>query len=133
MQLVFQHDQEIARWVGERTRATYGQSRAIGIADGDELIAGVVYSNFREGNIEMSIAADHPRWCRRGIIRALFHYPLVQLECRRITCIIPADNQKSLRLCRGLGFKIEGLCREVFGPVDGIICGLLKRECKWLK
>ncbi len=134
MHLVFGEDEAVMAWVAKRTHvSSFGSARTIGIAYGNRFIAGVVYSNYREGNIEVSIAADQPGWCRRGILRALFAYPFLEANCRRITCIIPAGNAKSLRLCRGLGFKVEGLCREAFGSVDGILLGLLKRECKWLK
>ena len=135
MHLIFGQDDFIKGWVAKRTNvSSFGPAATIGIADGNRLIAGVVYSNFREGNIEASIAADHPGWCRRGVLRALMSYPFDQLQCRRITCLIPSTHVKSLRLCRGLGFKIEGLCREGFGPgVDAIVMGLLRRECRWLK
>lgn len=127
-------DQEIALWVGKRTEIVdFGPCRSIGIIDGETIIAGVVYSNMRRENIEATIAADHPRWCRREILRTLFAYPFIQLGCRRMTCIIEVRNERSTKLCTGLGFKIEGHCREVFGPADGIVLGMLARECKWIR
>ena len=132
-ELLYNFDQQIALWVGQRTGVQdYGLSRSIGVVHNGKIVAGVVYSNFRNGNIEASIAADDKRWCSRTVLRALFFYPFVDLKCRRITCIIPADNEKSLVLCTKLGFEIEGRCREVFGQTDGVICGLLRNHCRWI-
>ena len=126
-------DQQISRWVAERTKVVnFGPARAIGIVKDGQIVAGVVYSNFREGNIEATLAVDDKRWASRAVLKALFAYPFCQLGCRRLTCIIPADNTASVNLCTKLGFTIEGRCRQVFGPVDGIICGLLATECKWI-
>lgn len=131
--ILYGYAREIALWVGKRTGVDdFGPCSAIGIVRDEKLIAGVVYSNFRNGNIEATIAADHPRWATRDNLRALFRFPFWQLGCRRITCIIEAGNERSLKLCQGLGFQIEGRCREVFGERDGIILGLLKKDCRWL-
>jgi len=132
-QLLLGFDAQIARWVGERSKVyDFGPCRAIGVVREGNIVAGVVYSNFRSGNIEATLAADDPRWCSRGVLRGLFRYPFVQLGCRRITCIVAADNPRSLKLCLGLGFALEGRCRQVFGSVDGLICGMLADECKWI-
>ena len=132
--LLYGFDQQIAKWVAERTKVVnFGPARAIGVVRDGQIVAGAVYSNFREGNIEASFAADDRRWASRAILRGLFVYPFLQLKCRRLTCIVAADNEKSLKLCTGVGFQIEGRCRRVFGPVDGIILGMLPEECKWIK
>lgn len=132
--LLFDHDREIALWVGKRAAVDdFGSCRAIGIVARETIIAGVVYSNYRSGNIEATIAADSPRWARRGTLRALFHYPFVQLGCRRVTCIIAEHNGRSLRLCQGLGFTIEGRHRSLFADGSaGISLGMLREECRWL-
>lgn len=133
--LVFGADAEVAEWVRARTPwvTSFGDCAAIGVANGARLVAGVVYSNYRGGSIEASIAADEPGWCRRGVLAGLFSYPWEQLRVRRITCIIPAENARSLRLCRGLGFKEEGRVRRAFDDgSDAILLGQLREECRWL-
>ena len=132
--LLYGFDQQISRWVAERTKVVnFGPAREIGVVRDGQIVAGVVYSNFREGNIEATLAITDKRWASRAVLKGLFMYPFKQLGCRRITCVIPADNTASVKLCTKLGFRIEGRCRQVFGPVDGIICGMIAADCKWIQ
>jgi len=135
LRLVYGADAAIERWVAQRLPWVdgFGGASAIGVARGGEVVAGVVYANFRRSSIEVSIAADDPRWARKGVLRALFAYPFVQLGCRRITCLIPAKNEQSLRLCQGLGFSVEGRHPALFPDDDGISLGLLHKDCRWLE
>jgi RimJ/RimL family protein N-acetyltransferase len=134
LRLVYGADHAIAAWVRARCPWVdgFGGAHAIGIACGPDLVAGVVFANYRGSGIEVSIAADHPRWARKGVLRALFAYPFIQLGCRRITALIPAKNEQSLRLCQGLGFSVEGRHPALFPDDDGVSLGLLREHCKWL-
>lgn len=132
MTLIFGRDEELALWVGLRCGATFSLYKSIGVELDGSVSAAVVYSNYRDGNIEATIAADDPRWCRKGVLASLFYYPFVQLGCRRITCLIRHDNERSIRLCEGLGFVREGRCRKIFGEEDGLVYGLIREECRWI-
>lgn len=136
MILVYGADRAVMEWVRQRTPWIdgFGHARAIGIAKDGSLIAGAVFANYRKTNIEVTIAADDPSWCRKGVLAALFGYVFLQLRCRRMTAIIPATNERSLRLCTGLGFTEEGRHPGLFSDGDvGISCGLLRENCRWLK
>lgn len=129
-------DAAVARWVGDRLGIEdFGQYTALGIVRGDDLIAGVVYNQFRkqERSIEASIAAVNPRWASRTTLRVIFAYPFQQLHCIRITAITSAKNQPARAfLCR-LGFVQEGVMRRAFrNEEDAVIHGLLADECRWL-
>lgn len=133
------YDAEVAAWVSMQLSASpehsFGPCRAIGVADDTGLIAGVVYSDHREetGDIEMTISARSPRWAARGNIRALLHYPFVQLGCSRATVLVRAGNTRSRKLAEGLGFVQEGLKRRGFGDDDMVIYGMLREEAaRWL-
>lgn len=132
--LLFSHSHAVSEWVRQKIgEQGFGPCHAIGIVDGQELIAGVVYSHFSGNDMVMSIAATSPKWARRGVIRALFHYPFVQIGCDRVTSLIDESNERSIKLCAGLGFMPEGRLRKRYAPRDGIIYGLLKEDCRWLK
>ena len=132
MQLVFGEDRAVAEWVLARiphASGIAGDGYAIGVHDGQALVAGVIYSGFTEDNCEMSIAAATPRWAQRGVILALLHYPLVQCELRRVTAMVPHDAARTLRFLRGIGFKQEGTLRDWFAPrVHGAAMGFLRRD-----
>jgi RimJ/RimL family protein N-acetyltransferase len=106
----------------------------MGFVHDNTLIAGVVYNNIRPPNMELSIATSDPRWCNRGVLHAIFHYPFVQAGCGRVTAVTEATNQPVRAfLCR-LGFQQEGVMRQAFpGGKDAVIYGLLRDECRWLR
>ena len=105
---------------------------AIGLED-DGLLAVVVYNLYSGADIAMHIAAvPGARWMTRSFLRAVFRYPFVQLECRRVSGFVPASNAAALRFDRHLGFVDEGRMREALpNGEDVIVLGMLKRECRW--
>lgn len=142
MILICGQDDRIAAWTAARiphmAGGDFGPCVAIGVAGDDGvLIAGVVYHNYRPwpggGDMEMSIAATSPLWCRRGVLRALFQYPFVQAGCHRVTACTGAGNAAAIKLNSGLGFRPEGRMRKGFGTEDAIIMGLLREDARrWL-
>ena len=151
------HDAAVARWVGEQLDIKdFGPCAAIGICDGPlrhvvptdrngracasvvtvpdgPLIAGVVYNNYRESNIEMTIASTSPHWCKRGILRALFRYPFEQIGCRRVTAIADCMNVHVRGFLSRLGFLQEGEMRRAYrNGNDAVIYGMLREECSWI-
>ncbi len=136
MTLVFGMDEFVAQWVAQRVtsfRPNPGQYVAIGIAEGQRLLAGAVYHDFTGPGIGMTLAADTPRWATQGNIASLLRYPFEQLRCRRITVCAARKNKRSRKLIEGVGFKLEGVVREGFERDDAILYGMLKRECRWLE
>lgn len=112
----------------------FGHHTTIGVADtSGKLIAGAVYHRWRGFDCELTFAASSPRWCRKGILRALFHYPFVQCQMKRMTLIIGDNNKRALKLNLGLGFTVEGRVRKAYdGTHDAWVLGMLREECKWL-
>lgn len=134
-------DRAVAEWVRERLDPPiedWGKYTAIGVALENELIAGIVFNNFRYPSIEMSIAAATPRWCSRRNLAAIFAYPFWQLGCRRAGAVTQITNQPVRAfLCR-IGFRKEGVCRQLLSPSatnpsgDAAIYGMTPAECRWL-
>ena len=111
------------------------ECRWIGSVTEDMQIMGVVvYSRWTKHNCEMSAASVTPRFMTRAFLREVFGYPLNELGMARVTAVVEADNHKALNMNRGLGFKDEGILRNWYGEGrDGVVMGMLKDECKWLK
>jgi hypothetical protein len=66
--LVYGHDAAVARWVQERAPHAQNGFRdfvAIGIERNGDLVAGVVYNEYRGHSIHASIASSDPRWASR--------------------------------------------------------------------
>lgn len=137
--LLFGDGARVVEFVRQRLLDQFGsvsrfeQSQAIGVELRGELVAGVVYHDYRPpvGDIQLSVAASTPRWATRTIICELLAYPFEQLRCRRLTATVRGDNLRALRFDRGIGFTVEGRMRDYYGNgVDSIILGMLRDE--WL-
>jgi len=134
MRLVCDRQDELLAWAKQRMPLLNieGSAAAIGVEDG-EIIAVAIFDRYRGHDIEISFAADSPRWARRGVIRGIFHYPFVQLGCVRLTTITAENNTRARRLDEGLGFVLEGIHPNGLAPgVTAVSYGMQRSECKWL-
>lgn len=134
LKLLIGWDEYVCLWVGNRVGIDdWGPCVTIGIIKDEELIAGVVYNNQREVNIEATIASSTPKWCTRGTLRGVFWYPFMQLNLARLTAITEATNQSVGAFLSRLGFQQEGVMRRGFrSGADAAIYGMLREECRWL-
>lgn len=105
-----------------------------GVVVGGELIAGMAWSGVERGNVEITFAADSPKWATRETISRLMWGMFVKLDCHRVTTRIAASNYRALRFNEGIGFKREGVIRLGWGPgEDAILLGLLRSEApEWM-
>lgn len=103
------------------------------INDNKDFVAGVVVTNFRRTDCEMSGASETPAAWRPHVCRAIFSYIFEQLGCVRVTSITTKGNKKARAFLESLGFQLEGNVRLGYdGRRDALIYGLLKAECRYL-
>lgn len=112
----------------------FGPAQGIGVInEAGALIAGVIYSNYDPDfrTIELSFAADTPKWLSRPIICELLGYAFDTLNVNRLNAFTPKKNGPARKFIDKFGFRREGVATDGFGPgEDAIISRLLKRE--WL-
>jgi hypothetical protein len=104
------------------------------LTDNDhKLVCGVVYHDLDAAiNIQMSIAADTPKWASKQSLKWFFQYPFEQLDLLRVTALTSSSNLNTQAMLERLGFKQEGVIRKGYGIDDALVYGLLREECKWL-
>ena len=111
-QLIFDRDEELATWAETQYPDCAPLARpltSIGIASSEGEIIGVaIYHNFRHTDVEVTFITATQRWATLGNVRALLHYPFIQLGVQRMTAITSKSNKKARKLLRGLGFLLEG-------------------------
>lgn len=135
MNVVYGKDAEIAAWVAARApHAENGFEKyvAIGIEEGGEIIAGCVYNDYRGHAIHVSIASSTPRWASRRTLRALFGYPFLQLNVKRLTAYTGKSMTQVREFLEELGFVYEGTLRDGFADDDCVVYGMLRHECRWI-
>lgn len=134
--LLYNEDDRVRRFVAGLSGrpADFGPSTAIGVLFGDELVAGIVYNEFRGYGLSMHVSATSPKWASRRIVGTLLAYPFVQLGCVRITATIAATNDRARKLLRQLGFHVEGLHPLAWeGRKDALSYGMTRADAaRWV-
>lgn len=140
MKLVFGPREYLMRWAFNHIHGALPMKldsdwQVIGLEDDAGNVRCVcVYHDFRENSMEMTIAADTPRWATRGNIRAFLHYPFMQQGVSHVRAVVHQKNHRSRKLVKGFGFKLEGVLRHA--AKDGknlMLYGMIRKEAnRWL-
>lgn len=148
IRLVYDHEMEkdvMGKWAIERLGdpdltdvRDLGAYVSIGVLKDGKAICVVIYNWYRQmkyGNdFRVIIVSEDPSWCLPGVLRELFRYPFEFAGCERLTAVIRDGNERSLKLCTGLGFRREGIMRRGYnGRTNALFLGMLRSECKWLQ
>jgi RimJ/RimL family protein N-acetyltransferase len=130
--MIIAGDESLIEWVRVRMPDgvdSFGKAVSIGVVSDGKIIAGAVFYNYRNVDIELALAADSPKWATRNNINRMLHYPFFQLNCKRITTLQNPDNLRCIKSSEGLGFVYEGTLREAGnGGSDILIYGLTKTD-----
>lgn len=132
--IVFEKDGMLRAWAEKALKANFSDSAFLGVEKDGEIVAVIVYNNFRYPDIQMNIASSSPKWASRQTLKSIFLYPFAQLGCKRVTAIT-ADTNQPVRafLCR-LGFKEEGHHPDLFAEGGAVSYGLLANDAKrWIE
>jgi RimJ/RimL family protein N-acetyltransferase len=134
--LLDQHDALVAPWVAGRVNTTWspGRSHALGLFCQDQgIIAGVLYEGYNGANIGAHIAAvEGSGWASRMFLRSIFHYPFVQLHCKRITGVVASSNAKARHFNERVGMKLEHVLKDAHPEGDLLLYVMRREDCKWL-
>jgi hypothetical protein len=102
--------------------------RSIGIVNGNELIAGIVYFNHMPApidTIEMSIEAlPRQRWLTRTTLDLMFQYPFLQCGCQMLITKTSAKSEHVLRMLAAMGFALILVPRSGGRNEDGVVATL---------
>lgn len=138
-QLIFDQDDELAAWAEATFPECLPLARpltAIGFTSSQGEILGVaIFHNFVHYDIQVSIITATPRWATPGNIRAILHYPFIQLGVKRMTATTAKSNKRARKMLLGIGAHLEGV--HPYG-MDGVktACsyGLYRDDAikKWL-
>lgn len=136
MRVLCGHDADVAEWVAHRIPHVngigFGACKAIGVVSQQgQLMAGVVFHDYQPtcGTIQLSCAAETPRWASRNIVREILAYPFVQVGLNKIWTATPHENERAIKFNKGIGFRPEATLRHQFGPKrHAVICSMLRHE-----
>lgn len=124
----------VARWVASQRpfnpEMGWGNYKAIGWVEDGVLIAGTVFNNWdtKAGIIEMSTAAQSPRWMTRPVLNTMFQYVFEACACQMVVMRVSDKNTQMCTIARRFGFA-DALIRRLYGKdEDGHVFTLTKEE-----
>lgn len=105
---------------------------AIGVVDRHARLAGAaVFTDFDGFDIQLTVVGRGA--FSRSVCRAVSRYVFIQMNCQRMTVIMRESDTVLRKVCQRHGFRQEGVIRRRYGDQDGILMGMLRQECRWLK
>lgn len=100
------------------------------VAENGRALCAVVFNDFNQSNIELTIVAD-PAGVTRGVLRYIAGYVFGQLGCRRITIRTKKRNKHAIRMAHRFGFTFEMVCKRYFPDDDAVVFRMFREDCRW--
>ena len=102
----------VARRIWGKEKPFFGNT-AMGVVDGERLVAGLVFQNFDDeaGVIEISAASDSKRWLTRPVLFDMFSYVFTQLGCQAVVLRCDPENTRLGRILTAYGFDRHDIPR----------------------
>jgi RimJ/RimL family protein N-acetyltransferase len=127
--------QAVQEWVVSRIPhmhgGTFGQCVAAGVVRDGAMAAGVIFHDWQPEyrTLQLSMAADSPRWAAADVLRGLFRYAFATAGANKLWTATPHTNTRALRFNHGIGMKQEATLRHHFGPKShAVICSKMRAE-----
>lgn len=98
-----------------------------------KLLGGAIfYGHVEKASIRVHVAAFAPNALNRDLLWCCFHYPFVQLKCRKLLAFLPSSNLKSIALAGRLGLKEEARIKDAYNDGDLLVMATNQENCRWL-
>lgn len=127
---------DVVKFVTEMADAAIPDpNRSVGIGwerDG-EVVAGVVYENYKGASIEAGIAVASGAVITKEFLWAIFDYPFNQLKVGLVIVYIAESNWKSRNLAERMGFELETRIVGAYPDGDMLIYTMTAGNCRWLE
>lgn len=103
------------------------------VDDDDNLVGGLVMTEYRFFDAELSIFMDPKRIIGLHTMRELFAWCFEDVGLARLTAKVNVDNERARTFVLKLGFHHEGTVRLGFDGIhDAALYGMTRHDCYWL-
>jgi hypothetical protein len=133
-QILFGHDDYVAKWVVSRAGGEWvsGSGTAIGLWDGERLVAGTIYDQYNGASCCIHVAGEYQGWLTKPFLWTAFAYPFLQLKVRKLIGLVSSSNEKSRKFQERLGFRLEAALKDAHPDGDLLVYTMTKDQCRWL-
>lgn len=129
-----ERDEEIGKWVGEKTEAKWAEDDlAIGVERDGVLVAGALFNEFNGSNICVHLRCDTPYGLTREFLREGFHLAFKDVQARRLTAPVVQGTRRSLEILMKMGFKCEAILKDYCNSGHLYIMVMWNGNCKYLE
>lgn len=125
----------LAAWAADRIEALaggdFGPCQAAAVIRNGAVAAAVVFHDWqdRAQTLQLSMAADTPRWASREVIAGLYAYAFERAGANKLWTATPHTSERVLKFNRGVGMRQEATLRHHFGPkLHAVICSMTRAE-----
>lgn len=134
-QIIVDDPDRFGAWVLEQQDAVWcpGRGQAIGLVDGDKILAGVIFDSWNGASLCMHVAAvPGARWMTREFLYITFAYPFQQLGCKKLLGLVGSSNKAAQRFDEHLGFVLEATLEAAHPDGSLLVYSMTKEQCRWL-
>lgn len=98
----------------------------------EKLLGGVILRDWNGASILMHVAGFDPHWLTRDFLWICFHYPFVQLGCKKVLALVSSGNLHAIDFDKRIGFKEECRIKDADPGGDLVVLSMRREECRWL-
>lgn len=99
----------------------------------DELMGGVIYTDYNVASIQIHVAAFKHTWLSRELLWAVFNFPFNACKVTKLLGLVRSTNARAIKLDLSLGFVLETTVKDVFPDGDMLVFSMLRENCRFLK
>jgi len=116
-------------WLGDRTGAIgYDMAQAIGLERDGELVAVTGYNQFTDKACHVHFCMETGVVVPKRYLWFVHYYPFIQAGIDVLIAIMPAINEKIIKLAQHLGYSM----RTYLDDAELLVYTMNKNDCKFL-
>jgi RimJ/RimL family protein N-acetyltransferase len=133
--LVLDQQERVGAWVAKQVGqgASWGDFYAIGVAAGEDIIAGVVINNYNGANATCHIAIAQQTKAIIPLFQAVCDYAFRHCKLKRLTGMVPTNEPDIIAFDKHLGFEEEFVMKDGAPGADMQVLVMRPETCRWLR
>ena len=132
--LVLDQQARVGAWVAEQVGqgASWGDFFAVGVANEDDIIAGVVINNYNGANATCHIAIARQTKMLVPLLQTVCDYAFNHCKLKRLTGMVPTNEPHIIAFDKHLGFEEEFVMQDGAPGADMQVLVMRPETCRWL-
>lgn len=101
--------------------------------DTDTTVGACIMDNWTESSVQGHFIITNPMLLKHGFMECCANFVFVEKGLRRVYAMLPADNEKAVKLNKHLGFTVKAVLDGAFREgVDYLMMELKRENCGYI-